>query len=65
VSSEDRLTRLGLLHLIDKPDELRAELERRVAVDEIRQREIEAEMAEIRRRLTAPDGTRYPHPPDE
>ncbi len=30
MSSEDRLRRLGLLHLKDKPDELQKELDRRV-----------------------------------
>jgi hypothetical protein len=46
-----RLVRLGLAHLADDPEALRAELERRVALDEIHAREVEHEMDEIRRRL--------------
>jgi hypothetical protein len=37
---DERLYRLGLLHLKDKPDELRAELDKRLAVYDERRRKL-------------------------
>lgn len=50
MSTEARLARLGLLHLIDKPDELRKELERR-AEERRPVEEAERKLVEERRKF--------------
>jgi hypothetical protein len=53
MSTENRLRRLGLDHLADKPEELRKELSKQVASIKAREAELKEELRQKRLRLQA------------